>query len=157
MKSLWRLACIAIVGLGLVGCASPEQPDSTSTNPPVAGAPSTQPATTEAAAPLSLAGEWEQSNKASEDSYQIATITDTTIEIYWMNADTKALFWAGSFIPPTDATDTYSWTSDNDKEKTGSALLASSSDTKDFTYSKGELSYEVTAMGMTTTVILKLV
>lgn len=104
-----------------------------------------------------LTGEWKQSNSKSEDSYQAATISGNTIEIYWVSdkGDTKSLYWAGSFVAPTTADEPYSWTSKNDHSKTESALLASSDDTKTMTYKNGVLSYEASAMGTTTTVKLK--
>lgn len=102
-----------------------------------------------------LSGEWQQSNSESKDSYQSATISGTTIEVNWVSdgGDTRALYWAGTFTAPT-AAGGYSWTSINDVEKTENALLASGSDTKEFTFSDGVISYEVTALGMTTTVRL---
>lgn len=104
-----------------------------------------------------LTGEWKQENSKSDDSYQAATISGDTIEIYWVrdNGDTKSLYWAGSFVAPTTADEPYSWTSKNDHSKTKSSLLASSDDTKTITYQNGILSYEVSAMGTTTTVKLK--
>lgn len=104
-----------------------------------------------------LTGEWKQSNSKSEDSYQAATISGNTIEIYWVSdkGDTKSLYWAGSFVAPTTADEPYSWTSKNDHSKTESALLASSDDIKTMTYKNGVLSYEASAMGTTTTVKLK--
>lgn len=106
--------------------------------------------------PPDLTGEWKQNNSNSEDTYQTATITADTITIYWVtnNGDTKSLYWAGSFTPPTTAADSYSWESVNDKEQTSKSLLASGADTKMFNYKDGEISYEASAMGTTTTVRL---
>lgn len=42
----------------------------------------------------------------------------------------------------------------NDTAKTENALMASSDPTKTFTYTDGEISYEVTALGTTVTVVL---
>lgn len=104
-----------------------------------------------------LIGDWKQTNSSSETSYQTAIINDTSIEVYWVNKedDTKSLYWAGTFAPPTTADKKYSWDSKNDKEKTGIAILASNDDTKTFTYDNGELSYSVSALGTTQTVKLK--
>lgn len=103
-----------------------------------------------------LIGEWKQNNSNSDDSYQVATITDGIIEIFWYtkSTETKSLYWSGSFTAPS-ATGDYSWDSTNNKEKTSSALLASGDDTKTFTYSSGELSYSVSVLGSTQTVKLK--
>lgn len=104
-----------------------------------------------------LAGDWKQSNSGSDESYQIATIQDNTIEIFWYSEDdeTKALYWSGTYAAPEDATEPYIWNSENDKEKTDGALMASGDDTKTFTYEDGEISYEVSALGITQTVRLQ--
>lgn len=104
--------------------------------------------------PPSLIGEWKQINSQSEDSYQSAIITADTIEVYWISdgGDTKSLYWAGSFSAPTTTEDAFILTSENDREKTDSAILASTSDIKEFTFSNGQISYEVSALGTTTTV-----
>lgn len=102
-----------------------------------------------------LAGEWKQANGTSEDSYQTATITGDTIEINWVSTDSKALYWAGTFVAPATDEEPYTWDSQNDHDKTGSAIMASSDDTKTFTYSGGQISYDVSAMGVTQTVRLE--
>lgn len=104
-----------------------------------------------------LIGEWKQVNSNSDDSWQAATITGDTIEIYWIsdNGDTRSLYWAGTFTAPTTADEPYSWDSANDTEKTSTALLASGADTKTFTYEDGQISYEASALGTTMTVRLE--
>lgn len=107
--------------------------------------------------PADLTGDWKQVNSSSDDSYQQATISGDTIEIYWVsdNGDSKSLYWAGSFEAPTTADEPYSWESKNDHDKTDSALLASTDDTKKFTYEKNQISYEASALGTTTTIQLE--
>ena len=100
-----------------------------------------------------LTGTWV--SEKSGDSYQEAVITADSIEINWMSKDSKSLYWAGTYVAPDSAVSEYSWTSENDKEKTGSALLASGDDTKEFTYKNGVISYEASALGTTKTVELK--
>src|SRR3712207_2465018 len=104
-----------------------------------------------------LTGEWKQENSQSDDSYQAAKISGDKITIYWVTdkGDTKSLYWAGSFVAPKTADESYSWTSKNDHSKTKDALLASKDDTKTIKYQNGVLSYEASAMGTTTTVKLK--
>ena len=116
------------------------------------GASSQEPAT-----PPDLTGEWKQVNSNSEDSWQSATISGESIEVYWVsdNGDTTALYWAGTYTAPETGDEPYSWDSENDHEKTGLALLASGDDTKTFTYENGQLSYSVSALGTTTTVRLE--
>lgn len=109
----------------------------------------------EAPQPPDLTGEWVQVNSSAEDSYQTATITDDTITVNWTMPDTTALYWAGSFEAPTTADEPYTWDSANDTEQTANALLASPDETKTFTYEDGQISYSVSAMGVTTTVKLE--
>ena len=101
--------------------------------------------------PPDLIGEWKQTNSNSEDSYQSATITEDTIEIYWVSdgGDTKSLYWAGTYVAPTTADEPYVWDSENDHSKTDVSLLASGDDTKTMTYQDGVLSYEASALGTT--------
>ena len=58
--------------------------------------------TPEVATPPDLTGEWVQSNSDSKESYQAATISGDTIEIYWVNTDSesKSLYWAETFVAP---------------------------------------------------------
>lgn len=109
----------------------------------------------EAPQPPDLTGEWVQVNSESEDSYQEATITEDTITVNWVAPDSTALYWAGTFEAPTTADEPYSWDSVNDTEQTSTAILASPDETKTFTYEDGQISYEVSMMGVTTTVRLE--
>ena len=104
--------------------------------------------------PLDLSGTWQSEN--NDGSYQEAVISGDTIEINWITDDgkTKSIYWIGTYTAPTEIVDTYEWTSERDKEKTDNALLASTDDTKVISYSNGKLSYEVSAMGTTTTLEL---
>lgn len=104
-----------------------------------------------------LTGRWKQVNAATDDSYQTAIITDSTIEVYWINksSQTQSLYWSGTFKAPTTPDQPYSWVSQNDKSKTDYALLASPDDTKTFTYEKGKISYSVSMLGITKTVNLE--
>lgn len=101
-----------------------------------------------------LTGSWTQ--KTDTDTYMTADITADTITVYWTYAedDSKALYWAGTFEAPTTG-GTYTWDSVNDHDKTDSAILASSGDTKTFTYADGGLSFDVTALGVTKTITLE--
>ncbi len=103
----------------------------------------------ESSTPADLTGEWTVKNEDDEQGMTM-TITSDSMEIYWASNDTSALYWAGTFTPPTEAGD-YTWTSTNDKDKTSGALLASGDDTKEFKYSGGKISFEVSAMGVTKT------
>lgn len=59
-------------------------------------------------APLDLTGSWVQAqdNRSSDDSWQEAVIEDGEITINWMSSDgTSALYWVGSYEPPTEDVD----------------------------------------------------
>lgn len=117
------------------------------------GAQPAEPAPEEAAeepVAIDLTGEWEQTNKNSDDSYQVATISDGVIEIFFVSPDTKSLYWSGTAETP-DA-DPFTWDSVADHEKTDASIMGSMDDTKTFTYDNGELSFDVSMMGTTMTV-----
>ncbi len=107
--------------------------------------------------PLHMEGSWKQINSNSATMYQMALITENTIEIYWINTteESRALYWSGSFEIPENPGERFTWTSQNDTTKTNTALLASSDTTKVFTYENGQIFYEVSAMGTTATVRLE--
>lgn len=108
-----------------------------------------------AAPPLDLTGDWTQRNSESPDSYQTATIAGDTIVVNWVSPDSTALYWAGSYVAPGSDQISYSWDSTNDVAQTENALLASDAPTKAFAYDAGVLSYELSALGVTTTVELE--
>jgi len=145
--------CMALLLTVFTGCSSTRTSSGNDDNTPA----STTESKTSVKKIPDLTGEWKQTNSNSKETYQAATISGDTIEIYWVsnNGDTKQLYWAGSFIAPTDADEPYKWDSKNDQSKTKNALLASSDDTKTLTYKNGVLSYEASAMGATTTVKLE--
>lgn len=108
--------------------------------------------------PFNLDGEWIQSNRGDPDvMYHRAFISDGTIEIYWYDPVEKKsyLYWAGTIDTPNKDSNKFSWESQNDTEKTSTALLASGSPTKIFTYEKSEIKYEASAFGVTALIYLK--
>ncbi|WP_182515527.1 hypothetical protein [Curtobacterium pusillum] len=149
------LAPIALAAvLALTGCAGAGTATSTTTaasdeTPKVTPTPTPKPAP-------DLVGEWKQNNSKSSDGWMSATITSTTITANFVTdgGDTVSLFWVGTYTAPGDATSPYTWTSTRDKAATDSALLASTDDTKVFTYEDGELSFPVSIAGSSTTVRL---
>lgn len=104
-----------------------------------------------------FSGTWTQVNSRSKDAYQEATISGDTIEIYWMSdgGETKSLYWAGTYVAPEGEVETYSWDSVNDQEKTKLALLTSSDDTKTISYKDGQIYYEASVMGASSTIKLE--
>lgn len=103
--------------------------------------------------PPDLAGTWRQVNSNSEDTWQVATITGDTIEIYWVTngGDTSMLYWSGSFIAPQTNDKSYTWESENRMEQSSllGALFASNEDSKNFTYENGQINYSVSMYGAT--------
>lgn len=95
--------------------------------------------------PLDLNGEWK------DDTFK-ATIKDDYITIEWNNEEEQitSLYWAGSVDIPKDVNENeeYTWTSKNDTEKTDTSFLASSDETKVFTYSNGIISFDYSALGI---------
>lgn len=148
------LVPFAIAAFLLTGCSS--SPGSPVTEGNVGGSTATAPAEEQAppAEPLNLTGDWKQTNSNSADSYQAATIAGDIITINWVNEaeSTTALYWVGTYEAPTEATDTFTWTSAGDVAQMETALLASGDDSKEFTYEDGKLTYELTAMDVTMTV-----
>lgn len=149
IKSTTSLALLALLGLGVTACSSQPAADEqgqsqTATEEPVEEAPE----------PVDLTGEWKQTNSNSEESFQTATITGDTIEVFWNATDMEALYWAGTVEVPEDGSTSFSWDSVNDTTKTETSIMASEDATKTFTVKDGEISYEVTAMGTTMTVRL---
>lgn len=145
----------AIVALLVTGCAPATGSNSSGSGGGSSDA-TTAPEKTQAppVEPLDLTGEWKQTNSNSADAWQAATITADRIEIDWVNEteSTTAIYWAGTYVPPAEDTESYSWESQADAAALENALLASQDSTKAFTYENGVLSYELTAMGVTMTV-----
>ena len=150
-KKIVTMLLLATLSVSVVGCGSGSFSGSTKENSKTSQSEEKE---EEAKEPTDLTGVWASENK--DGSYQEATITDDSIEINWISDDgaTKSVYWSGTYTAPTEFVEEYSWTSDRNKEKTDSALLASTDDTKEFTYKNGKISYEVSAMGTTSTVEL---
>lgn len=97
-----------------------------------------------------LTGDWVQ---PSEDEwYHIATIDGDQIEIFWYlpSLERKELYWSGTFTPPTDGKEPYTWESSNNytKEEMDAEYRfhrTSREETKTFSYKDGVISYNVTA------------
>lgn len=158
-KPLISLASVALVAiLALTGCSGSDSPDSSNADSNAGSSnTSAEEATPEAAAAPDLAGTWKQTNSGSDDAYQAAVISGDTITVNWVSdgGDTESIFWVGTFTPPTDGSSPYTWTSTRDATATDSAMLASTDDSKDFTFEDGEVSYKASLMGTTTTVRLE--
>lgn len=103
-----------------------------------------------------LTGDWEQSNKNSETDYLIATIEGDVITISWYWIDDEgevgtSIYWVGTFEAP-ETGGSYSWESEIDRDATDNEPMAATSSSKTFTYEDGVLSFDVTLLGVTTSV-----
>lgn len=148
MKKLLSLALIGALALSLTACGNSSSKDNSSSKE------TTTTKKEEKKEPLNLAGTWKSDE--NEGAWMEATISDNVISIDWVmdEGKTKATYWVGSYDAPTADTNEYSWVSNNDHEKTKTALLASNDDTKEFTYKNGVLSYSASAQGITKTMEL---
>jgi hypothetical protein len=110
--NLRLLVPLAATLLLLTGCSTPAA-DTVSAPSETQTAEATPEVVVE---PLDLNGEWKQSNSNSPESYQTATITGDQIAIDWVNdaESTKAVYWIGSYVAPTEDTESYSWDSQGD-------------------------------------------
>ena len=95
--------------------------------------------------PPDMNGDWVPANIGDDPYYQVATIRDGTIEVYWRlgSDDDLELYWAGTFGEPTTEKEPYVWESVNDLEKAKTSRRASRDEKKTFIYKKGELIYNV--------------
>ncbi|MDO5368387.1 hypothetical protein [Kocuria sp.] len=101
-----------------------------------------------------LSGTWKQVE--ADTDYHQASIEDGSITINWVSEEDKSrsLYWAGSFQAP-DSAGPYTWNSKGNMKEMESALLASTSASKTFTYDDDLITYEVSALGTTTTMQLE--
>jgi len=152
--NLRPLVPIAVALLLLTGCSAPASTTETAASDSPSAAATAEPTEEVIVTPLDLAGEWKQTNSNSADAYQTATITGEQITIDWVNdaEATKSVYWIGTYVAPTEDTESYSWDSQGDVAQMETALLASGDSAKTFTYVDGALTYELTAMGVTMTV-----
>lgn len=95
-----------------------------------------------------LTGTWTEAENSNKSMVMNATITSDKITINWTSADTTALYWQGSFTAPTTDGD-YAWTSTGDTTAMSASLLGSQDTTKEFKYTGGQLTFDVTTMGVT--------
>ena len=152
MRRMGTVASVFVSGalaMTLAGCASGGSGSSDE------GQQSVQ---AEQKAKLSLDGKWKQTNSNNpNDSWMEATIDGSTISVNWVTSggSAKSVYWIGSYDAPETTEDAYSFTSKRNASATDGALLASTDDAKEFSYSGGVLSYDVTMMGTTTTVTLE--
>lgn len=104
-----------------------------------------------------LSGDWVYTNTDNKDDALIASIDDGVITVEWdlQSTGIRGIYWVGTFEAPTTTDEPYTWTSQRDTVATYSELLASTSDTKDFTYEGDTISFDVSIQGDTANVQMK--
>ena len=105
--------------------------------------------------PLDLTGLWLKDGKSESESHMVATIRDDgKIGVFFILEDDPEpwTYWVGTYVEPTDDIKEYSWTSES--TYSGNGLLASTDDTKEFTYKEDKISYQVTMEGESRTIEL---
>ena len=102
--------------------------------------------------PPDLSGEWGMPANAGANWYFIADITDDVILVEWYQMEEKKtyLYWEGTFTPPEDGKEPYSWdsTTMHTVEELESSNLfnrATREQTKTFTYEDGKITFLVTS------------
>ena len=95
--------------------------------------------------PPDLEGNWAPANTENQSYYQIATIRGDVIECFWYTPSdgSRNLYWSGTFVPPLDGKEPYTWESQNNPRRTRTTRFALRDDTKDFTYKKGQIQYSI--------------
>ena len=100
-----------------------------------------------------LDGMWLQEGRTVNDEGMMGAIDGDTIALWFHTDEMNADYWIGTFEAPTSDAD-YTWTSIANKElMTG--LLCSQDDSKEFSYSGGKISFDVTIQGDTTNVVME--
>lgn len=122
------------------------------TDPEIGGIRFVEYLTEDRTVPPNLEGEWKETVNDKADSFHGIYISGDTIEIYWVSdgGKSKTLYWAGTYTPPADGVEPYTWESHNDTRRTSAALLATGDSSKEFTYQNGKLSYSASVLGVTT-------
>ena len=143
------LAMLALaVAFAVCGCAGEQPTGSATVSSASASASSSAKEPEPELQVLDLTGTWDQVNRPLIYPFR-AVIEGDTITIWWHDEpnDTDSLYWAGTYVAPTEPSDTWAWTSENDHSRTDVSVMAAQAETKDFRYEDGQLLFYATAMG----------
>jgi hypothetical protein len=105
-------------------------------------------------APISLDGHYHQTKDDIPNTTMSADISGNVIQINLKYNGLTEPYWVGSFNPGDDITQTFQVLSNADSAQMSESIFRSQDPTKTFTYQDGDLSYEFTLRGVTTTVHL---
>lgn len=144
---------VIVAALALTGCGAMDAPPASDS---AATAAEVKPVEETPQAP-DLVGAWKQSNSKSETDFMTAAIADGVISIHWElgSEDITAVYWVGTFEAPEDPDGPHTWISERDTAATDTAVMASTDDTKEFTYDKDNISFTVSLQGESATVEMK--
>lgn len=102
--------------------------------------------------PPDLSGSWGRPTNDGANWYFIGTITGDVILVEWYQPeyDETYLYWEGTFTPPADGKEPYSWNSTTlhtveELESSNLFNRATREQTKTFTYKDGKISFLVTS------------
>lgn len=104
--------------------------------------------------PASLVGEWHQSN-SNPNGWFTASISGESIQVTMRGRDSSTIYWMGSFDTshrPTNKFKVVSLPDPDARYTMKKSLMASTDSQKTFTYKNGDLSFEYSALGSSTTV-----
>jgi hypothetical protein len=104
--------------------------------------------------PVSLIGEWHQTDSGIPDIYMTATIDADSIQINMKMKDAAGVYWLGTFNVDEDLSKPVKIVSQADADGMAMSIFSSTDKTKTFFYENGDLSYKFSIMGITTTVHL---
>lgn len=148
MKKVAAAAACLALSLALAGCGGGDAP--AQDQPAGNDAPAQeQPKEPEPKPNLNLDGVWTFDGADGTKNAMSMIIDGDTMKVTFNLDGGPMVYWAGTYTAPTSPDDAHKWTSTNDKSITGSSFMGSSSDTKDFEYKDGVISFEVTIQGDT--------
>jgi hypothetical protein len=104
--------------------------------------------------PVSLIGEWHQTNAEETGVVMKASISPGSIQVNMDTRDQSGIYWLGTFDTDKGTVKGFTTVSKGDPDAMEKSLFGSQSKTKSFTYKDGEISYKLTILGTTTTVRL---
>jgi hypothetical protein len=105
--------------------------------------------------PVDLTGSWQSVNQDHENGVVMyALVSDGELEITWVADPTShGLYWKGTV--PDAVTPGDSFTSNGDTEAMDMSLLGSGSSAKEFKYASDQISFDLTAVGITQTIFME--
>lgn len=101
--------------------------------------------------PATLVGEWRQIN-ASSNGWMTASISSGSIQVNLRGRDSSSIFWLGTFDTSRKPRGKFNIVSIGDQDAMRWDITASSEKKKTFSYNRGVLSFEFSAMGSSATI-----